>query len=114
MKFILFISLAILPVLAFAQSSPPPSASPALVGQAAISTVNNATSKVPASVPTGLIVALSFVITELAARGIPTTKPQSWFLFAEALIGAVVAFLQKVQGLLVNIGTAFNNTSSPS
>jgi hypothetical protein len=94
----------------YAQS---PSATPA-AGAAAITAVNNAASKVPSSLPAWLIAALSFLLTELAARGVPTAKPQSWFLVIEGVLGAVVAFLQKVQALLVSIGTAFNNVSNPN
>jgi hypothetical protein len=112
MKLLLFTLVLFSSVAVFAQVAPAVTSTPA--GQSVISAVTTATTKVPSTVPTGLIMVLSFVLTELAARGVPTQKPVSWFLFAEGLIAAVVALLQKVQSLLTSMGTAFNNTSGPA
>jgi hypothetical protein len=57
---------------------------------------------------------LAFVVSELAMHGLPTSKPLSWFLFLEAMVGAVVLFLQKVQGLLTTLGSALQNTTPPA
>ncbi len=101
----------LLSLVAFGQAQSP-SPAPTAAGQAVITAVNHATSALPTSVPSGILVALGFILTELMAHGIPTSKPISWFLFLEAIVDAIVTFLQKLQSLLKTLGNALQNTAS--
>jgi len=113
MKFILFAIVTLTSLAAFSQVTGTVAPTPA--GQAIVSAVNTAASKVPASVPAGLIMALTFVISELAAHGVPTSKPLSWFLGFAAILSSVILLLQKVQNLCTTIGNSVQNVSgSPS
>lgn len=96
--------------VAFSQA---PSATPA-AGAAVVNGINNAANKVPSSLPGWLLTGLALLVTELGARGVPTAKPRSWFIVGGAVLGALIVLLQKVQALLVNVGTVFNNVNPPS
>lgn len=107
MKLFTMLVLSLFGVLAASQTASPAPSVAAVVGA-----INNATAALPSSVPTGLILVLGFIISELGMHGIPTSKPISWFLLLESIVGGVVLFLQKLQGLLNSLGTALQNTTS--
>lgn len=91
--------------------SPAPAVSPA--GGAVISAVDKATSALPSSIPAWALGVIAFLFSEAAARGIPTQKPVSWFLFLEAIVGSLIMFLQKFQNVLNDLGSSFQNISKP-
>jgi hypothetical protein len=90
-----------------------PSASPAITpaGQAVIHVVDKASSALPASIPGWALGVIAFLFSEAAARGVPTQKPVSWFLFLEAVVASLIVFLQKAQGMLNTLGSSFQNVS---
>lgn len=111
MKVLILVMFFLMTLTVLAQTpTPTPTALP---GQSVVTAVNSATSALPSALPSGLLMVLAFVISELGMHGIPTSKPLSWFLFLEAIVGAVVLFLQKVQGLLTTLGSALQNTTTP-
>jgi hypothetical protein len=111
---LIFVFIGTVSVEIMAQS-PTPSATPAIL-QNAIGAINNVSNKIPVSVPPSILVVLSFLVSELVAHGIPTSKPVSWFFVIEAVLGAVSAFLtaivgliSKLQNLCTTLGSSLNN-----
>lgn len=90
-------------------ASPAPASTPGIVNT--LTTVN---SKLPTSIPPIVMTLLGLLVTELAARGIPTSKPYSWFWLLSAIFSLVGTIVMKLSQLSLQIATAFNNTGTPT
>jgi hypothetical protein len=97
MKLSVIFSILFLAVVVFAQTAPAPVAQPlAPVVQVA----QSVDTKMPMSIPGWLLGTLSFLITEVLARAIPTAKPRSWLIAIAAIFAALGSILTKGSALL--------------
>jgi hypothetical protein len=108
----LFLAVSLFPVMVLAQAVAPSGSPLPLAG--AVTAVGSATAWLPGSIPSGVLIIIGFIVTELAAHGIPTSKPVSWFLGLNAVVGAVIMLLQKCQTLLTTLGNSLQNTTGQS
>ncbi len=78
---------------------PPSSTTTTIMGENTINAVQGAVDKIPAAIPSAILLVITFII-EMLMRFLPTSKPRSIFLLASAMFNLVGTGFLKISTLL--------------